>query len=99
MLWDVSGILVFWDWGGGILGCFEAFWHAILGQLSGRQHFGIGAHHPPPCRVWDALTDGFVPRGSPRPWLLPGAEAPDGTDPQVRPWAPPLAPQPRPIPA
>ncbi|XP_029878672.1 fasciculation and elongation protein zeta-1-like [Aquila chrysaetos chrysaetos] len=33
--------------------------------------------------VWDALTDGFVPRGSPRPWLLPGAEAPDGTDPQL----------------
>ncbi|XP_009704917.1 PREDICTED: fasciculation and elongation protein zeta-1, partial [Cariama cristata] len=22
--------------------------------------------------VWDALTDGFAPRGSPRPWLLPG---------------------------
>ncbi|XP_061870116.1 fasciculation and elongation protein zeta-1 [Colius striatus] len=33
--------------------------------------------------VWDALTDGFAPRGSPRPWLLPGAEAPDGTDPQL----------------
>ncbi|KFW71267.1 Fasciculation and elongation protein zeta-1, partial [Pygoscelis adeliae] len=33
--------------------------------------------------VWDALTDGFAPRGSPRPWLLPGAEAPDGTDPQA----------------
>ncbi|NXS63294.1 FEZ1 protein, partial [Brachypteracias leptosomus] len=33
--------------------------------------------------VWDALTDGFAPRGSPRPWLLPEAEAPDGTDPQL----------------
>ncbi|KFQ54649.1 Fasciculation and elongation protein zeta-1, partial [Nestor notabilis] len=33
--------------------------------------------------VWDALTDGFVPRSSPRPWLLPGAEAPDGTDHQL----------------
>ncbi|XP_064326903.1 fasciculation and elongation protein zeta-1 isoform X2 [Phalacrocorax carbo] len=33
--------------------------------------------------VWDALTDGFAPRGSPQPWLLPGAEAPDGTDPQL----------------
>ncbi|NWU92566.1 FEZ1 protein, partial [Upupa epops] len=33
--------------------------------------------------VWDALTDGFAPRGSPRPWLLPRPEAPDGTDPQV----------------
>ncbi|NXK16020.1 FEZ1 protein, partial [Arenaria interpres] len=33
--------------------------------------------------VWDALTDGFAPRGSPRPWLLPGAEAPDSTDPQL----------------
>ncbi|XP_069644414.1 fasciculation and elongation protein zeta-1 [Haliaeetus albicilla] len=33
--------------------------------------------------VWDALTDGFVPRGSPRPWLLPGAEAPNGTDLQL----------------
>ncbi|NWY53446.1 FEZ1 protein, partial [Chionis minor] len=33
--------------------------------------------------VWDALTDGFAPQGSPRPWLLPGAEAPDGTDPQL----------------
>ncbi|NXP03559.1 FEZ1 protein, partial [Thinocorus orbignyianus] len=33
--------------------------------------------------VWDALTDGFVPRDSPRPWLLPGAEAPDSTDPQL----------------
>uniref|UniRef100_A0A8C4UXS8 Fasciculation and elongation protein zeta 1 n=1 Tax=Falco tinnunculus TaxID=100819 RepID=A0A8C4UXS8_FALTI len=32
--------------------------------------------------VWDALTDGFAPRGSPRPWLLPEAEAPDSTDPQ-----------------
>ncbi|NXG60132.1 FEZ1 protein, partial [Hemiprocne comata] len=33
--------------------------------------------------VWDALTDGFTPRGSPRPWLLPGADAPNGTDPQL----------------
>ncbi|NXT78448.1 FEZ1 protein, partial [Zapornia atra] len=33
--------------------------------------------------VWDALTDGFAPRGSPRPWLLPGAEAPDATDPHL----------------
>ncbi|KFQ38314.1 Fasciculation and elongation protein zeta-1, partial [Mesitornis unicolor] len=33
--------------------------------------------------VWDALTDGFAPRGSPQPWLLPGAEAPNGTDPQL----------------
>ncbi|NXX73986.1 FEZ1 protein, partial [Urocolius indicus] len=33
--------------------------------------------------VWDALTDGFTPRGSPRPWLLPGAEAPDSTDTQL----------------
>ncbi|KAK2511148.1 fasciculation and elongation protein zeta-1 [Columba guinea] len=32
--------------------------------------------------VWDALTDGFAPRGSPRPWLLPEAETPDSTDPQ-----------------
>ncbi|NWS16846.1 FEZ1 protein, partial [Pachyramphus minor] len=31
--------------------------------------------------VWDALTDGFAPRSSPRPWL-PGTEAPDGTTPQ-----------------
>ncbi|KFW85579.1 Fasciculation and elongation protein zeta-1, partial [Manacus vitellinus] len=31
--------------------------------------------------VWDALTDGFAPRSSPRPWL-PGTEAPDGTNPQ-----------------
>ncbi|NXL53578.1 FEZ1 protein, partial [Podilymbus podiceps] len=33
--------------------------------------------------VWDALTDGFAPRGSTRPWLLPGSEAPDSTDPQL----------------
>ncbi|XP_030919762.1 fasciculation and elongation protein zeta-1 [Geospiza fortis] len=33
--------------------------------------------------VWDALTDGFAPRGSPRPWQLPGTEALDGTDPQL----------------
>ncbi|XP_066837401.1 fasciculation and elongation protein zeta-1 isoform X2 [Anser cygnoides] len=33
--------------------------------------------------VWDALTDGFAPRDSPRPWLHPEAEAPDGTDPQA----------------
>ncbi|KFP98906.1 Fasciculation and elongation protein zeta-1, partial [Leptosomus discolor] len=33
--------------------------------------------------VWDALTDGFAPRGSPRPWLLPGTEAPDGSDTQL----------------
>ncbi|KFP04477.1 Fasciculation and elongation protein zeta-1, partial [Calypte anna] len=33
--------------------------------------------------VWDALTDGFSPRGSPQPWLLPGAEAPDSTDLQL----------------
>ncbi|XP_068028132.1 fasciculation and elongation protein zeta-1 isoform X1 [Anomalospiza imberbis] len=32
--------------------------------------------------VWDALTDGFAPRSSPRPWQLPGTEALDGTDPQ-----------------
>ncbi|NWR25241.1 FEZ1 protein, partial [Emberiza fucata] len=32
--------------------------------------------------VWDALTDGFAPRGSPQPWQLPGTEALDGTDPQ-----------------
>ncbi|XP_027555196.1 fasciculation and elongation protein zeta-1 [Neopelma chrysocephalum] len=32
--------------------------------------------------VWDALTDGFAPRSSPRPWL-PGTEAPDGTNPQL----------------
>ncbi|XP_010166872.2 fasciculation and elongation protein zeta-1-like [Antrostomus carolinensis] len=31
--------------------------------------------------VWDALTDGFTPRSSSRPWLLP--EATDGTDPQL----------------
>ncbi|KAF4794792.1 Fasciculation and elongation protein zeta-1 [Turdus rufiventris] len=35
------------------------------------------------CRVWDALTDGFAPRSSPRPWQLPGTEALDGTDPQL----------------
>ncbi|NXD87286.1 FEZ1 protein, partial [Halcyon senegalensis] len=33
--------------------------------------------------VWDALTDGFAPRGSPQPWLLPETEAPDSTDPQL----------------
>ncbi|NWS37530.1 FEZ1 protein, partial [Probosciger aterrimus] len=33
--------------------------------------------------VWDALTDGFAPRSSPRPWLLPGTEASDGTDHQL----------------
>ncbi|KFV04962.1 Fasciculation and elongation protein zeta-1, partial [Pterocles gutturalis] len=33
--------------------------------------------------VWDALTDGFAPRSSPRPWLHPGDEAPDSTDPQL----------------
>ncbi|NXF10967.1 FEZ1 protein, partial [Smithornis capensis] len=33
--------------------------------------------------VWDALTDGFAPRSSPQPWLLPGTEAPDGTNPQL----------------
>ncbi|NXA06666.1 FEZ1 protein, partial [Sapayoa aenigma] len=33
--------------------------------------------------VWDALTDGFAPRHSPQPWLLPGTEAPDGTNPQL----------------
>ncbi|XP_064254111.1 fasciculation and elongation protein zeta-1 [Passer domesticus] len=33
--------------------------------------------------VWDALTDGFAPRGSPRPWQLPGTEPLDGTDPQL----------------
>ncbi|XP_059685730.1 fasciculation and elongation protein zeta-1 [Gavia stellata] len=33
--------------------------------------------------VWDALTDGFAPRSSPRPWLLPEAEASDSTDPQL----------------
>ncbi|NXM73089.1 FEZ1 protein, partial [Serilophus lunatus] len=33
--------------------------------------------------VWDALTDGFAPRSSLQPWLLPGTEAPDGTNPQL----------------
>ncbi|XP_065508181.1 fasciculation and elongation protein zeta-1 [Caloenas nicobarica] len=33
--------------------------------------------------VWDALTDGFAPRGSPRPWLLPETEASDSTGPQL----------------
>ncbi|XP_064029404.1 fasciculation and elongation protein zeta-1 isoform X1 [Pogoniulus pusillus] len=33
--------------------------------------------------VWDALTDGFGPRGSPQPWLLPEAEVLDGTNPQL----------------
>ncbi|RLV98092.1 hypothetical protein DV515_00011086 [Chloebia gouldiae] len=33
--------------------------------------------------VWDALTDGFAPRSSPRPWQLPGTEALDGSDPQL----------------
>ncbi|NXO30662.1 FEZ1 protein, partial [Cisticola juncidis] len=33
--------------------------------------------------VWDALTDGFAPRSSPRPWQLPGTEGPDGTEPQL----------------
>lgn len=83
-----------------ISGCFwAAFWDVLrhlgmpfLGWLSEMQHFGISAHHPPPCRVWDALTDGFAPRSSPRPWLLPGTEALDSTDPQVGLW-PPLAPQ------
>ncbi|NXP17679.1 FEZ1 protein, partial [Scytalopus superciliaris] len=32
--------------------------------------------------VWDALTDGFAPRSSAQPWLLPENEAPDGTNPQ-----------------
>ncbi|NWR92350.1 FEZ1 protein, partial [Furnarius figulus] len=33
--------------------------------------------------VWDALTDGFAPRSSTKPWLLPENEAPDGTNPQL----------------
>ncbi|NXN07608.1 FEZ1 protein, partial [Indicator maculatus] len=33
--------------------------------------------------VWDALTDGFGPQGSPQPWLLPEAEVLDGSDPQL----------------
>ncbi|XP_054251653.1 fasciculation and elongation protein zeta-1 [Indicator indicator] len=33
--------------------------------------------------VWDALTDGFGPRGSPRPWLLPEAEVLDSSDLQL----------------
>ncbi|NWS77114.1 FEZ1 protein, partial [Crotophaga sulcirostris] len=33
--------------------------------------------------VWDALTDGFAPRGSPRPWLLPEAEVSNGSDLQL----------------
>ncbi|OWK57052.1 fasciculation and elongation protein zeta-1 [Lonchura striata] len=33
--------------------------------------------------VWDALTDGFAPRSSPRPWQLPGTETLDGSDPQL----------------
>lgn len=73
-----------------ILGCIVVFWHALSGWLSVRQHFGafwgvlvIPTQHLPLCRVWDALTDGFVPRGSPQPWMHPEAEAPDGTDPQV----------------
>ncbi|NXR74082.1 FEZ1 protein, partial [Pycnonotus jocosus] len=32
--------------------------------------------------VWDALTDGFAPRSSPRPWQLPGTETLDGSEPQ-----------------
>ncbi|NWR81758.1 FEZ1 protein, partial [Centropus unirufus] len=30
--------------------------------------------------VWDALTDGFAPRGSPRPWLHPEAESSSSSD-------------------
>ncbi|XP_016159319.1 PREDICTED: fasciculation and elongation protein zeta-1, partial [Ficedula albicollis] len=33
--------------------------------------------------VWDALTDGFAPRSSPRPWQLPGTEPLHGSDPQL----------------
>ncbi|KAJ7428175.1 Fasciculation and elongation protein zeta-1 [Willisornis vidua] len=33
--------------------------------------------------VWDALTDGFAPRSSPRPWLLPENEVPDSTNTQL----------------
>ncbi|XP_071432370.1 fasciculation and elongation protein zeta-1 isoform X3 [Pithys albifrons albifrons] len=33
--------------------------------------------------VWDALTDGFAPRSSPQPWLLPENEVPDSTNPQL----------------
>ncbi|NXG04040.1 FEZ1 protein, partial [Sakesphorus luctuosus] len=33
--------------------------------------------------VWDALTDGFAPRSSPRPWLLPENEVPDSTNRQL----------------
>ncbi|XP_069732650.1 fasciculation and elongation protein zeta-1 [Phaenicophaeus curvirostris] len=33
--------------------------------------------------VWDALTDGFAPRGSPRPWLLPETESSSGSDLQL----------------
>ncbi|NXD11049.1 FEZ1 protein, partial [Nothocercus nigrocapillus] len=32
--------------------------------------------------VWDALTDTFVPPGSPRRWLLPDTEAPSDSDTQ-----------------
>ncbi|NXA56344.1 FEZ1 protein, partial [Nothocercus julius] len=32
--------------------------------------------------VWDALTDSFVPPGSPRRWLLPDTEAPSDSDTQ-----------------
>ncbi|NWX93477.1 FEZ1 protein, partial [Nothoprocta pentlandii] len=32
--------------------------------------------------VWDALTDGFAPPGSPRRWLLPDTEAPSDSDTQ-----------------
>ncbi|NXX98819.1 FEZ1 protein, partial [Centropus bengalensis] len=33
--------------------------------------------------VWDALTDGFAPRGSPRPWLHPEAESSSSSDLQL----------------
>lgn len=74
-----------------ISGCFwAAFWGVLghlgvpfLGCLSELEHFGISTQQLPPCRVWDALTDGFAPRSSPRPWQLPGTETLDGSEPQV----------------
>uniref|UniRef100_A0A8C3Q2R3 Fasciculation and elongation protein zeta 1 n=1 Tax=Chrysolophus pictus TaxID=9089 RepID=A0A8C3Q2R3_CHRPC len=54
-----------------------------LAPVRGRLQAQEEEEHLQDEEVWDALTDGFVPRGSPRPWMHPEAEAPDGTDPQL----------------
>uniref|UniRef100_G1MPV8 Fasciculation and elongation protein zeta 1 n=1 Tax=Meleagris gallopavo TaxID=9103 RepID=G1MPV8_MELGA len=54
-----------------------------LAPVRGRLQAQEEEEHLQDEEVWDALTDGFVPRGSPQPWMHPEAEAPDGTDPQL----------------